>query len=83
MSRKKPSVPGLTPVRDFPYYKLQCWDESVPAWKDIQKQFESRDDLHAYALTKLDWNAKTRVMVVTGYGRRHVDRYFDAFGEPR
>jgi len=83
MKHRQEKVPGLDPVRDFPYYKIQIWQDNIGAWNDIQQKFLSLSDLHYYALAQLDMRARTRIVIVEGYGSRRIDNDFDAFGEPR
>ena len=83
MKYRKGKVPGLTPVRDFPYYKIQIWQDNFGVWKDIQKKFLSLSELHCYALAHLDIHSRTRIVIVEDYGSRRLDGDFDAFGEPR
>lgn len=83
MGQRKKPMPGLEPVRVFPYYKIQVWNNRVSAWQDIQKKFNSLDSLGAYALAELPWSEITRIVIVEAEGRRRVDDCFDAFGEPR
>ena len=73
MKKRNGQVPGLDPVRRFPYYKLQYWDESRAVWIDVQKRFESADVLRDYAASKLVSTCKRRVMIVEDYGRRRID----------
>jgi hypothetical protein len=44
------------------------WNGRVCAWRDIQKKFESLDELHRFARAKLVGTETTRVMTVEGYG---------------
>ena len=82
MSNRKKKIPGLDPARDFPYYKIQLWQDNIGAWKDIQQKFSSLAELHEYALEQLDPVVRSRIVIVEGYGSRRIDRDFDAFGEP-
>lgn len=63
---------GLKPLRNFPYYKLQYWEERVSAWKDVQKSFESPDTLLTYATSKFESHDRIRIMIVEERGRRRV-----------
>ena len=51
----------------FPYYKLQWWDETINAWRDIQRRYTSLQE----ALNKSDHLRPlfVRVMVVERSGR--------------
>ena len=66
------SKPGIEPVRSFPYYKLQFFDERVVAWMDVQVRFESRDQLLEYALSSLENQVRVRRVIVEGYRRRRI-----------
>ena len=81
MAKRRRPIAGLDPVRIFPYYKIQVWNERVSAWRDVRKKFESLDELHAFACAKLSRTETTRVMIVEGYGSRRVDETLDAFGD--
>ncbi|MBN1213512.1 MAG: hypothetical protein JXA92_13155 [candidate division Zixibacteria bacterium] len=83
MSNRIRKIPGLDPVRDFPYYKIQIWQDNIGAWKDNQQKFSSLSELHLYALEQLDSLARTRIVKVEGCGNCRIDEDFDAFGEPR
>jgi len=79
MGRSKRGTPGVDPVRRFPYYKIQVWDDRTCAWKDIQKKFPTLAALRAHATEKLSRQAITRIVVVEDYGRRRIDENLDAF----
>ena len=64
--------PGEKPAREFPYYKLQYREKRVSAWMDVQKRFESTEDLLAHARSALEGGTRIRIVVVEGYGRRHI-----------
>ena len=82
MKRKKKETPGLDPVRSFPYYKIQVRHENIGVWKDIQKKFMTKSELHAYANLQLEREARTRIVIVEDYGRRRIERDTDVFGDP-
>ena len=77
MGQRRCYVPGLDPVRKFPYYKLQVWDEARAVWMDIQRRFESPEEIRCYAAARLSPSSKARVMIVEDYGRRRVDDSID------
>jgi len=81
MSPKRRSVPGLEPVRSFPYFKIQYRDEQLGVWKDVQKKFTTVEALTRFARLNLPATARTRVMKVEGYGSRRVLDSPDAFGD--
>ena len=83
MAKRRRPIAGLDPVRTFPYYKIQVWNERVNAWRDVQKKFESLDELHTFARVKLSPSETTPVTVVEGCGSRRVDETVDAFGVER
>ncbi len=70
--RMRRSNPGTQPVRRFPYYKLQHFDDRVAAWMDVQIRFESRDQLLDHALSSLEDEARIRIVKVEGYRRRRI-----------
>ena len=65
-------ISGLDPVRSFPYYKLQFWEERVAAWMDVQQRFASRDDLIDHAREHLEPQTLVRIVIVEDYGRRRI-----------
>jgi hypothetical protein len=54
--------------RFSPYYKAQYYDEKTLSWRDIAKQFETKE----MARKSFDKLKKWRVMVVTMRGREVV-----------
>ncbi len=58
--------PGTQPIRRFPYYKLQCFDDRVVAWMDLQIRFESCDRSLNHALSTFGDKVRIRVMMVEG-----------------
>jgi hypothetical protein len=80
-SRKKP-VPGLDPARKFPYFKVQYWDDTIAAWRDIQKAFRSMDQLDLYVEDNFDRSQRTRVWKIAGYRSRSIFETRDAPGIP-
>ncbi len=80
MCKKRKPIPGLDPVRKFPYYKIQVRDEKLGVWRDIQKSFASLNTLHQYANRHLEHSLQTRIMKVTEYGKREVLESYTAFG---
>jgi hypothetical protein len=56
--------------KDFPYYKIQVYNETVKSWKDIQKAFKTVKTAEGYIAEKVAPQT-TRVMVVDREGR-HV-----------
>ena len=82
MKHRKKETPGLDQVRSFPYYKIQIWRDDIGAWKDIQKKFKTKSELHSYAHKKLERILRTRIIIIEDYGCRRIERDTDAFGEP-
>ena len=80
MSRKKRIVPGLDPVRSFPYFKIQYRDEKLGVWRDVQKKFAHIESLIEFAKQNLVQGQRTRIMKVGDYGSRRVLDSPDAFG---
>jgi len=56
--------------KDFPYYKIQVYNETVKSWKDIQKAFGTVKAAESYIVEKVAPQT-TRIMVVEREGR-HV-----------
>ena len=80
MRQRKNKTPGLEPVRSFPYYKIQVWQNEMGVWKDIQKKFMSLSELHCYATRHINRKVQTRVVIVEDYGLRKIYNGIDAFG---
>ncbi len=65
--------PGIEPLRRFPYYKIQIWDENRAVWVDIQKKFYSIEDMHKFVESNLKVEQISRAVVVSGDRNRRVD----------
>jgi len=59
MGQRGKPVPRPDPMRRFPYYMIQVWNNRVSAWQDIQKRFESLQALHCFAIETLAWTETT------------------------
>lgn len=81
-SKGKPR-PGIDPVRVFPYYKLQYFDERVVAWMDVQIRFESRDEAVSHAQSKFEGTTRIRIMTVEGEKRRRIFENCERVGDCR
>lgn len=55
--------------KSFPYYKVQWWDSYVTAWRDVQRQFRTKQaaDLYGLSLGK-----KYRIIQIFRNGRKVV-----------
>ena len=80
MVAKKKGKPGLNPIREFPYFKIQYWDQHIAAWVDIQKSFRSIRELIQSARLHVNPDNRTRIMEVQTYRRRRIVQGIDAFG---
>lgn len=80
MRRKKRTVPGLDPVRTFPYFKIQYRNDQLGVWTDVQKKFPTLESLTEFARQNLEMSLRTRIMKVEDYGSRRVLDNPDAFG---
>ena len=61
------------PVPDFPYYKIQYWDEFSICWVYIHKTFPDPQKAENFALTlgkKYRIGDKYRIMEVMGSGEK-------------
>jgi hypothetical protein len=79
MNSQRKSVPGVDPVRNFPYFKIQVWEDRRAVWIDVQKKFHSVADLQKHARENLDPTVKARIVVIEDYGRRAVDDTLTVF----
>ena len=80
MLRKKKPVPGIDRLREYPYFKIQYWDNSVIAWKDIQMKFNDLDSVFEYTNKNISKDSRTRIIDVQGPGSRKIVKSVDAFG---
>lgn len=81
MGKKSGKIPGLDPVREFPYYKLQTRNHRLGVWEDIQKKFQSLSDLCQFAGANLSPEVVSRVMIVEDYKSRRVLGRLDELGD--
>jgi hypothetical protein len=58
--------------KEFPYYKVQVFDEIVESWKDERKTFETVEAAHEY-IAKVILLPAARVVVVESTGRHVLD----------
>ena len=72
MPRKKKPVPGVDRLREYPFYKIQLYDDKMMVWKDIQKKFMDLEEIEQYAQSNLGQAVRARVMFVEGPGARRV-----------
>jgi len=56
--------------KSFPYYKVQYYDDTVMAWKDIQKRFTYPVDAMKFGDTL---GKVYRLMEITRDGRHHYE----------
>lgn len=56
--------------KDFPYYKIQVFNETVQSWKDERTVFETTEAAQDYIAKKVA-PKRARIMVVERTGR-HV-----------
>ena len=68
----KGSKPGTHPVREYPYFKLQYFDDRLAAWMDVQRRFESREDVRVHALSSFEKDVRVRIVIVEGERCRRV-----------
>lgn len=69
MKRKRHSEP----VKDFTYYKIQCWDEFSICWVSIHKTFPDPQKAENFVLTigkRYRIGSKYRIMEVTREGQK-------------
>ena len=58
--------------RQFPFYKIQVFDEAIQSWKDEPRAFDSLELAKAQIEKKL-FSKRVRVVVVDRDGRRVLD----------
>ena len=58
--------------KDYPYYKVQVFDDRSLAWMDEKRGFATLDDARSYIRQELA-GRKCRIMVVDEKGRRPLD----------
>lgn len=75
--RKQAGVSGSG--RKFPYFKLQYWNQNTYAWVDVQKKFETEDDLNTYARSMFGSRDRLRLVLVEGRRNRSVFKNCEAF----
>lgn len=60
--------------KNFPYYKVQIFNEIVYAWKDEKDAFDSVDAANSYIAERAKPPRVARIVVVEGERDRHVLR---------
>lgn len=58
--------------REFPYYKLQYFNAEFVIWIDVQKAFQSYDELLKFARDKFSKTQKVRVMMIESERNRRL-----------
>jgi hypothetical protein len=56
--------------KDFPYYKIQVFDETVKSWKDERKVFKTVEAAQDYITRKIA--PRPARIIVVEHGGRHV-----------
>lgn len=59
-----------------PYYKVQWWDATTVAWRDVQRAFPDQTEARQYAPGLVPAEAtRCRLMEVTMAGRRPLEEF--------
>lgn len=60
------------PRKDFPYYKLQYFQERLQAWRDFPPAFQTLAELNDYRLKNAAQAQPTRIMIIEGERSRRI-----------
>jgi hypothetical protein len=55
--------------KDYPYYKVQVFDENIASWKDERKLFDTVEDAQQHIIKNVTPRT-VRIVVVERTGRR-------------
>ena len=59
--------------REYPYYKIQTYDDRVFAWRDVKHTFDTEEEARDHIATVFS-GVKSRIVIVEGErDRRPID----------